>query len=106
MTLIEQLFLLLELFMKKTEEERQQKAWNMFHSFFILFPPATIKNMINDLAAFSQDRKDIAESEKQKLLAFCKYLSVSLSLLRNEVNNRKAITDIRAEIFSDNDRSL
>lgn len=106
MELTEQLFVLLELFMKKPEDERQQKAWNMFHSFFIVFPAETIKKMINDMTAFSQDRKDIPEQEKLKLLVFSKYLIVTLELLNNEVNDRKSIIDIRADLFSDNNIPL
>ncbi|HEY9256646.1 hypothetical protein [Chitinophaga sp.] len=103
---IEQLFALLELFMQKPEEDRQRKAWNMFCSFFILFPPSTVEDMINDLSAFSQARDDVSEQEKLKLLAFCKYLNVTLKMLNTEVNERIAVTDTKPNIFSDPDHSL
>lgn len=103
---IEQLFALLELFMQKSEEDRQRKAWNMFCSFFILFPPSTVEDMVNDLSAFSQARDDVSEQEKLKLLAFCKYLNVTLKMLNTEVNERIAVTDTKPNIFSDPDHSL
>lgn len=103
---IEQLFALLELFMQKPEEDRQRKAWNMFYSFFVLFPPSTVEKMVNDLSAFSQDRDDVPEREKLKLLAFCKYLNVTLKLLHTEVAGRVSVTDIKPNLFSDPDHSL
>ena len=98
---IKKLFILLELFMQQPEEERQQKSWNMFHSLFIIFPVDTMLEMVDNLAAYSQQREDIPEHEKLILMAFCKYLKVVLQMLYEEVNIRLTITDISGNLFTE-----
>lgn len=92
----EQLFALLEAFKRKPMEEQRKLAWNMFFSFFKIFPLETAQNMINDLCAVSQGEAVycFTESRKIKLLAFCGYLKKSLELLDHEVKKWEKDKDL------------
>ncbi|RAJ80112.1 hypothetical protein CLV59_105219 [Chitinophaga dinghuensis] len=92
----EQLVVLLEAFKRKPIEEQHRLAWNMFFSFFKIFPLETTQKMINDLCAVSQSEAIFCftESSKIKLLTFCGYLNKSLELLDYEVKKWEKDKDL------------
>jgi len=85
----EELFLLLEAFKRKPIEEQYRLAWELFYSFFKIFPLETTEQMVNDLCAVSQGDAIFCfpESKKIEILAFCGYLKKSLELLNHEMKN-------------------
>ncbi|QJB29917.1 hypothetical protein HF329_00775 [Chitinophaga oryzae] len=85
----EKLFALLELFKRKPQDEQRRLAWEMFYSFFRIFPLESAHNMVDDLCAISQADAICCFTEFKKIeaLAFCAYLKKSLELLNYEVKD-------------------